>query len=267
MNGHPTREEDFDLYALGALEGAEKQAIETHVRSCADCARKLAEAQGGIALLALAAPETAPSPRVKDRLMQRVHDSPRTSAAVSARPMPQREFAGDGGVLSRWWAAVLVPAFAIAVIAAIFLWTQNARLDRQLEASHAAIVQQQAELDRARTVVDLVEAHDTIVVKLAPQPGMPEGSGRVLYNAREGTMLYDGQLRPAPEGKSYQLWLVPANGKPISVGVFNSAAGLATSLTAKLPPGVAPKAFAVTLEPAGGKPQPTGPMVLVGPIS
>jgi hypothetical protein len=27
-NGHPTREEDFDLYVLGALEGDEKQAIE-----------------------------------------------------------------------------------------------------------------------------------------------------------------------------------------------------------------------------------------------
>jgi anti-sigma-K factor RskA len=35
----------------------------------------------------------------------------------------------------------------------------------------------------------------------------------------------------------------------------------------KIPPGVLPKAFAVTLEPAGGKPQPTGPKVLVGAAS
>jgi anti-sigma-K factor RskA len=35
----------------------------------------------------------------------------------------------------------------------------------------------------------------------------------------------------------------------------------------KLPQGMAAKAFAVTLEPAGGMPQPTGPMVLVGPVS
>ncbi len=34
-----------------------------------------------------------------------------------------------------------------------------------------------------------------------------------------------------------------------------------------LPAGTAPKAFAVSLEPAGGVPQPTGPMVLVGPVS
>ena len=36
MNAHPTREEDFDLYALGALEGDEKLAIESHVAACAD---------------------------------------------------------------------------------------------------------------------------------------------------------------------------------------------------------------------------------------
>ena len=39
-NGHPTREEDFDLYVLGALEGDEKLAIESHLAGCADCARK-----------------------------------------------------------------------------------------------------------------------------------------------------------------------------------------------------------------------------------
>ena len=37
MNNHPTREEDFDLYALGALEGDEKLAIESHVSGCSEC--------------------------------------------------------------------------------------------------------------------------------------------------------------------------------------------------------------------------------------
>jgi anti-sigma factor RsiW len=63
MNGHPTRPEDFDLYALGVLEGEEKAAFEAHVPACAACAEKLAEARGRIALLAFAAPRVAPSPR------------------------------------------------------------------------------------------------------------------------------------------------------------------------------------------------------------
>jgi anti-sigma factor RsiW len=84
MNAHPTREEDFDLYALGALEGDEKLAIESHVGSCVDCAHKLAEAQGRIALLALAAPPYEPSAAVKQRLMLQVRADAESSAAVPA---------------------------------------------------------------------------------------------------------------------------------------------------------------------------------------
>ena len=72
MNGHPQHEEDFDLYALGALEGEEKQALEAHIAGCAACTAKLAEARGRVSLLALAAAPVAPPPAVKNRLMEQV---------------------------------------------------------------------------------------------------------------------------------------------------------------------------------------------------
>ena len=71
-NGHPTREEDFDLYALGALDGDEKRAFESHVTTCATCSAQLAKAQGRMALLALAAPQVRPSPGVKEQLMRQI---------------------------------------------------------------------------------------------------------------------------------------------------------------------------------------------------
>jgi anti-sigma-K factor RskA len=61
---------------------------------------------------------------------------------------------------------------------------------------------------------------------------------------------------------------VPTSGSPISAGVFHpNANGKASILLPPLPPGVAAKAFAVTVEPAGGVPQPTGPKVLIGGVS
>ncbi|MGB8836489.1 MAG: zf-HC2 domain-containing protein, partial [Candidatus Acidiferrales bacterium] len=73
MSGqHPTRPEDFDLYALGALDAAEKQEFAAHLASCAECAQKLAAAQGRVAILALAAPRVEPSPGVKERLMRQL---------------------------------------------------------------------------------------------------------------------------------------------------------------------------------------------------
>ncbi len=264
MNGHPTREEDFDLYALGALEGDEKAAIENHVATCSSCAEKLAEARGRLALLALAAPAVAPSPSLKARLMNQVRSEKQGAArAPVVSPVPDTA----GGLLGHWWAAVLIPVGFALALASFVLWTQNRRLDRQLAALQADMQREQQQLQTAREVADLITARGTTIVPLAPQPGMPKGSAHVMYNAKMGMLMYEGQLEPNPANKSYQLWIVPTQGNPISAGVFNAARTETDHFFMKCPPGIVPKAFAVTLEPAGGRPAPTGPMVLVGAAS
>jgi anti-sigma-K factor RskA len=267
MNGHPTRSEDFDLYALGVLEGEEKAAFEAHVPTCAECAEKLAEARGRIALLAFAAPRVEPSPSVKERMMRQIHSAPE-AARVPQRERAPREPERAGGFFGRWWAAaVLVPVSALLILVSIGLWRENSHLTNELGKERAELQKQQAQLDEARHVLALMEAKDTISVALAPQPGMPKGDVRVMYNQKMGMAMCDGWVDPAPANKSYQLWLVPMDGKPISAGLIEYSSGPIKPWTVKLPPGVAAKAFAVTLEPEGGMPQPTGPMVLVGPVS
>jgi anti-sigma-K factor RskA len=56
-------------------------------------------------------------------------------------------------------------------------------------------------------------------------------------------------------------------GDPISAGVFNPATSDSAHWMSKTPIGVAVKSFGITLEPAGGMPHPTGPMVLAGSVS
>jgi|HubBroStandDraft_6_1064221.scaffolds.fasta_scaffold80443_2 anti-sigma-K factor RskA len=271
MSAHPTREEDFDLYALGALEDDEKLAIESHVSACSDCARKLAEARGRISLLALAAPQSDPSPLVKQRLMAQVHASrdasPAAQTAQYLAPRAIEPATTGGGFFGRWWAAVLVPVGAALAVATIVLWNQKAQLDHQLAEMRVAISKQQSELDEARHLAALFESKDTITIALAPQPGTPPTSAHVMYNAKMGMLMYDGSLLPTAADKSYQLWLVPMSGDPINAGVFNPVAGQSNHWMMKLPPGIAPKEFAITLEPAGGMPRPTGPMVLVGAVT
>lgn len=259
MNGHPTREEDFDLYALGTLEGDEERAIESHLATCAACSHKLDEARGRIALLALAAPRTEPSPAVKDRLLRQVRSSAPTGTREPVRMEPERA----GGIMARWWAAALVPAFAILLIASVYLWNVNTHLDREIASLRASIQDQQKQLDYARNVAHLLEAKDTLTVSLAPMPGMPQGAVKVMYNEKMGMLMYDGWIEPPPQDKSYQLWVVPMEGHPISVGVVNPATSDTAHWLTKMPEGVTAKTIAITLEPAGGMPQPTGPMVLV----
>jgi anti-sigma-K factor RskA len=271
-NGHPTREEDFDLYVLGALDADEKQAIESHLAGCADCARKLASARGRVAAISFAAPRVEPSAAVKDRLLRQVRAESQAAPSAERAPtagakVPGRDFAPPEpprGLAGRWLFAILAPACVALLIATVMLWRQNDRLTKQLASLGASMDQTQKQLEYARSVAHLFEARDTITVSLAPMPGMAQGAVKVMYNGKMGMLMYDGWIAPPPEDKSYQLWVVPMEGKPISVGVFNPATSDMAHWMTKVPEGVAPKMFAVTLEPAGGMPQPTGPMVMEG---
>lgn len=263
MNDHPTRDEDFDLYALGALEGAEKQALESHIAFCLGCAQKVADARGRIAILALAAPPAKAPAIVKERLLQQIRAARGQGGAaltgMELQPASRK-------ILSRW-TAILLPVAAALAMATFLLWNANRRLDGQLAALRISAQRQEQQLQDARDITGLIAARDTITVTLAPQPAMPQGVAHVMYNTKMGMLMYEGQIAPAPAAKSYQLWLVPTSGNPISCGVFNPVAGQADHWMMKLPKGVEPKVFAVTLEPSGGMPQPTGPKVLVGAAS
>jgi anti-sigma-K factor RskA len=275
-NGHPAREEDFDLYALGALEGEEKQALEAHAEVCADCARKIAEARGRVALLALAAPRVEASPLAKERLMARVRaETVRTEGVRPGGPVRLPQARGveretdftRGRWFGRWWAAGLTPVAVGLVCATVLLWHENERLDRELANQRQSLASLQKELEDSHHAADMLAAPDTVVVPLMPMPGMAKGMGRVTYNAHMGMLMYDGDLAPAGADKSYQLWLIPMHGAPINAGVFDSKPGQIEHWMMHLPPGVAPKEFAVTLEPAGGMDHPTGPKVLAGAVS
>jgi hypothetical protein len=120
--------------------------------------------------------------------------------------------------------------------------------------------------DQLAAMSQVTAAPDSTVIALLQQPGGPPGQAHVMFNARLGLAVYSGQLAPAPADKSYQLWLVPASGAPVDAGVV-SANQQTGAVVARLTPGLSAKAFAVTLEPLGGRPQPTGPKVLVGAVS
>lgn len=279
-NGHPTRDEDFDLYALGALDPDEKRAMASHVASCADCERRLAEARGRVVLIGLATPEVAVSPRVRERLMARVRlsDIAGPAASGTAPDQPHRpEFApasDRSGAFARWWAVVLAPVGVALAIVTLALWNQNEKLKSQLDNLGSQVAQlressasQQKELEESQHAADLLAARDTVVVPLMPMPGAPQGAARVAYNSHMGMLMYDGALAPPPSDKCYELWLVPANGAPINAGVFHPTSGQTDHWMMRLPAGVTPKAFAITLEPMGGMPHPTGPKLLAATIS
>jgi anti-sigma-K factor RskA len=72
-----------------------------------------------------------------------------------------------------------------------------------------------------------------------------------------------------PPGKSYELWMLPGNGKPIAMGLMNSTGSASEIVNPEVIAAITgAKGLAISIEPEGGSPtgQPTGPVVYFAPL-
>jgi hypothetical protein len=105
-------------------------------------------------------------------------------------------------------------------------------------------------------------------VALAGTEMSRHASGTLFYDDRtKRVWFYTLNLPANPNGTTYQLWAMLE--KPSPVGVFQVTTGATSQLFAKpLPTFANAKKFAVSLEPNGGSPEPTGPLYLLSqPLS
>jgi anti-sigma-K factor RskA len=109
----------------------------------------------------------------------------------------------------------------------------------------------------------LLRVPNVKAVSLTGSDVAKRAAGFLLYDARtQNVWLYSMNLPESPTGTTYQLWAI--HDKPVSIGTFQMGAGETAHLLARKVSGFADaKTFAVSLEPSGGRPQPTGPIYLL----
>jgi anti-sigma-K factor RskA len=222
------------------------------------------------ALEALADAVAAPPPAgLRARVVEGVRrDAERTRLAVRLR---------------RWRAGGLAAAAAAAGFA-LLLANASLRTREQaialdnLAASHEALVARLERQERELGVLGeaLASQSETLRIlagprllsaSLFPQAGRA-GSARVLVDADSGSLAIVGSdLGPPGEGKVYELWAIRGEAAPEPAGLIERGGepAFAQRLEA-LPDPRSVSAFAVSIEPAGGSPAPTGPIVLVGAV-
>jgi anti-sigma-K factor RskA len=90
-----------------------------------------------------------------------------------------------------------------------------------------------------------------------------QAAGILLYDIRtQKAWLYALHLPECPTGMTYQLWAM--HEKPVSVGTFHVGSGETSHVLVKpVPNFMNAKKFSVSLEPIGGRPQPSGPLYLL----
>jgi len=254
---HDALRELIPLHAIGALIGAERNAVESHLATCAECAAELrAFAPVGMALAQIA-PQVDPPATLR--------------AAILAAAQPAKTARTTSSIVP-WLAAAAM--LAITVGMGFYMASLQRRI-RALEGDLRAALLRVEDGERrvnvalraaadAQTPLSVLTAPDVRRIDLAGQAAAPSASARAFWSRSRGLVITAANLPPLPAGRIYQLWFV-AQPAPVSAGLLSPDANGSLTTTLITPPNVPnPTAFAVTIEPEGGVPSPTGAMYLVG---
>lgn len=236
-------------YALGALDPDEEAQVQKHLAGCDSCQHELAEYEEVVGLMALALPQAEPAPNLKERLVGgslAAADSPKLlSVAPDSEPSwSQRLNTAVGEFFSGPnWRPALAILVLILVISNVFLLLQ---LNQE-----------------SRSPFDDPDSPWRRPVIMAGSEAFPEAAG-IIYisgDGKNGTLVVNEMPLLAP-GEEYQLWLI-RDGQRTSGAVFSVNEEGYRGLEVNSPlPLTEYEAFGITVEPAGGSPQPTGERVL-----
>jgi anti-sigma-K factor RskA len=256
-DGHNTQEE-LASYAMQNLPAEESASIQEHLQNCAPCRTELAEVSGDLALLGIAV-EQQPLPEgARERFLKKIAASP---AATTAEVIPMKSARRGVGFWIPW-----ITAAALAIVA-ISLGVQNRALNDELQDESTLVTNLAGQASKAQQVLEVLTAPSAQRVTLTEGKAPVEPSARATYlPERGGLILLATNLKPLPEGKTYELWVIPADGKPpVPAGLFRpDTVGTATLVLPTLSAGIQAKAFGVTIENASGSDAPTSPIILSG---
>ncbi|WP_035306334.1 anti-sigma factor [Actinokineospora inagensis] len=222
-------------YALDAIPEFERAAFERHLHECDACAQEVRELQATAARLGDAVAESPP-PELKARVLARV-------AEVRQLPPAQHSSARAAGPGSTWALRLTGVAAAVLLVVSVSLGV--------------LLVQDRGELSDRRqesaAVVRLLSADDVRFVSGTTTSGM--NGTAVVSRSRGQVMLLTANMPPAPDGKTYQAWLMARSGKPKSVGVFAPDQAGRASIMDSMEIGDANQ-VGVSVEAAGGSDTP-----------
>lgn len=223
-------------YALGLLEGEALLEARGLVASDAEFARSVEHWHARLAPLLDEAAEQQP----RAELWEKVR------AAVAAENGAGSNIVDLNRRLTRWKGFTAAASAIAASLALVVAY------DATSPPPPVAVEPQGAPV----MVASLMSPSNEIMLSAACQP-----DGRTL-------MLMPGKMQP-PTGMSYQLWLIPADGQPHSLGMIDKGRPMRMPVDPEMAPMFDESAtLALSMEPMSGAPEgrPSGPMVASGPL-
>lgn len=236
---------DIGAYLLNALEQEENERFAAHLQTCAACRHEVAQLQVVVDTLPMAAPQLAPPPELKDRIMRVVDSEAELLRATG--PEADRVPAPAPARTRRWWGAgfglrpavaggiaTVLLAVGVAGGALLSAGSDDSPKTRDVVAHVAS--------PRARAVVSLQGGRATL--HLTNLPSAPSGRVYQVWFMRKGSAV------PIP---THTLFNVRKSDGRAVVPIEESVSDVDQVL--------------VTDEPDGGSRQPTGTQLISATLS
>jgi len=273
------------LHALGVLSDEERAELAKAMAGDAELAAEVRELEDTAGALGGVVPQVDPPARLRARVLAvagiEADDASGTPAVspiggVGGRGAAAPVVVRKSSALPGWLAA----AAALVLASGLGLWALQLRtslddMNARVERAEAEVVRIQRTLGEAQEQTKTLEARNEVLfapdmqrVDLAGQPVAPASTARAFVSRHSGLAFAANQLPTLPADKVYQLWVIPQGQSPVNAGLLSPDASGHASLFFEMPADMAPAAvIAVTVEPAGGVPAPTGDKALVGEVA
>ena len=243
---HEDYKEMIPARALSALDAAEARALNDHLSECDECRVELEEWEATAAALAVSAKPMEPSPEVRERLLNEVRKELSVPQVLPFRSATRN-------VWNRSLAAMAAVIIAtVLIVGLVMVWRENRAMREQLANTQ-----------------EFQQLINTPGSRMTELKGTDVGAGafaKLVYDNNGRAMLLADKLPSVPQGKAYQLWFIVGNNPPMPGKTFVPDSEGKGVLKDQMPQSALNAAvFAITLEPAGGLPAPTGKIYLSSP--
>ena len=257
--------ETLESYALGQLPDAERLGVEAHLDVCATCTVELRELNAVLRGVAESVPPMAPSAGLRQRVLASVAREPQESAGIHRIVRKERP-----SWSMAWMAAAAILLLAVGGFA--FRAEQSRRLlENELSSTQSrnADLAKRLQIFTGQTdlALSILTAGDMREIPMTGSGGSAAVAARAYLSPARGLLLVADRLPALPPGRVYQVWVIQG-GRPTSAGLLDdTSAGrgmlIVTPPRADIGGSVT---VAVTDEPPGGLPAPSGTIRLAGSI-
>lgn len=260
MDSHDTIQPLLTDYVLGELTASEERRVRAHLEECRACAAEARDFGRVFQSIGLQEEPVAPPPHLRARVLDSL--ARQNGAAQIARVPTRRR-------LAPWLAVAAGIVLTLGALLVVSL-QRSARLTDALETATAdaqrlaeQITTTEAQADVA---VAILTAGDMRRIDLAGFDAARAATARAYWSATNGLLVVADSLPPPPRGRVYQVWLIGGSQGPVSAGLLQTPRGGRGMLIVPTVSGISagPVTVAVTDEPPGGLPAPTGGKHLAG---